>query len=518
MHQSCLPDDFISTKFFMKLPSIRITLILLFTSSLALAQRNADLDKKIAAFDLYAESGRKQWDIPGMALLVVKDGKVVFKKGYGVRELGKSDPVNSETLFSCASTTKAMTAACIGILVDEGKLKWDDPVIKYLPEYQLYDPYVTRELRIRDLLIHNSGVGNADFFWTAMDIPADEILKKMQMVKPSYSFRSGFIYQNIFYIAAGKVIEKVSGMSWDNFLMERIFTPLGMSRAVPSRKYIRDDNQAKPHFKIEGKIQVIGNSPDASIGPAGAVWASIDDMGKWVVCMLDSSKYGSGRLLKKETWIEMFKPQTIVPANEFYPTQQLTKPNWTTYGLAWFQHDYRGKKLNFHTGSLAGLTAINAQIPELKTGFYIFENYDHAELRHALMYKAFDVFAFNENRDWSTEFFNLYKGIREKREKTEKDFESKRVTGTKPSLPLESYAGKYSDPLYGKVDVTVKDNKLLVNFNNFISAEVEHWHYDTFRGWYGDKWDGKCLITFSIGAEGTITSGNFDGFTFKKEK
>ena len=191
------------------------TSLLLLTLTLTLsaaAQKKSpsDLDKKVKDFDLYAQSAIKQWDVPGVALVVVKDGQVIFKKGYGVREIGTTNAVNTETLFSCASTTKAMTATCLGMLVDEGKIKWSDPVSQYLPEFQLYDPYVTRELKIRDLLIHDSGVGNADFLWSVMDISDTEILKQMKLVRPSYSMRSSFIYQNIFYIAAGKVIEKIT--------------------------------------------------------------------------------------------------------------------------------------------------------------------------------------------------------------------------------------------------------------------------------------------------------------------
>src|SRR6267154_2071458 len=178
-------------------------------------------DQKLKDFDSYIEKSRLEWRAPGMAVAVVKDGKVIFKKGYGIRELGKVDKVDTETLFACASTTKAMTATCIGILVDEGKLKWDDLVITHLPEYQLFDPAVTRELRIRDLLTHNSGVGNTDFLWGAMDIPTKEMLNRMRLVKPSYSLRSSFIYQNLFYVAAGQVIEKVSGKPWEVFIQER---------------------------------------------------------------------------------------------------------------------------------------------------------------------------------------------------------------------------------------------------------------------------------------------------------
>ncbi|NOT77047.1 MAG: serine hydrolase [Cyclobacteriaceae bacterium] len=497
---------------------MKLVLPFLFICSIAFAQKTSTLDQKIKEFDQYVEAGRKQWEIPGLAVTVVKDGKVILKKGYGVREIGKPGVVNTETLFACASTTKAMTAVCMGILVDEGKVKWDDPVSKYLPEYQLYDPYVTRELRVRDLFLHNSGVGNADFVWGLMDIPVEEVLRKMRDVKPSYSFRAGFIYQNVFYIAAGEVIKKISGKPWEVYIQEKIFTPLGMTRTAPMRKYIKDDNQTKPHFKIENVITPITYTKDDAVGPAGSVWSSIDDMSKWVVCMLDSSKYSGGRLLKKETWKEMFKPQTIVTDAEFYPTQTLTKPHWKTYGFGWFQHDYKGKMLNFHTGSLSGLTAINAQIQEENIGFYIFENYDHAELRHALMYKAMDLFALGGDRDWSREMLKLYSTLRENQQKAEKTFEEKRVLNTKPSLVITEYAGKYTSPQYGELDIKVADNKLAINMNNFIKATVDHWNYDTFRGWFDEKENGKINALFSLGIDGKVSKVNIDGFEFNKAK
>ncbi|MBY0433747.1 MAG: serine hydrolase [Cyclobacteriaceae bacterium] len=487
-------------------------------SACVIAQKKTttDLDKQIQSFDAYVENGRNQWNVPGLAVAVVKDGKVIFKKGYGVRELGKTDPVTTETQFACASTTKAMTAVCMGMLVDEGKVKWDDAVIKYLPEYQLYDPFVTRELRIRDLFIHNSGVGNADFVWSMMDIPVEEILRKMRDVKPSYSMRSSFIYQNIFYIAAGEVIRKITGKPWETFIQERIFTPLGMTRTVPMMRYIKGTDYTKPHDRVESIIQPIGHTKDDAVGPAGAAWASIDDMGKWMACMLDSSKYAGGRLLTAKTWVEMFKPQTLVPASEFYPTMQIIKPNWTTYGLGWFQHDYKGKKINYHTGSLAGLVAIHAQLPDERLGIYVFGNLDHAEVRHALVYKAFDHFALGGSRDWSTEFKELYDKLRDKGEKEEKAFEAKRVANTKPSLDLAAYTGKYKDPLYGETEVSVNGNQLIININNYLTAKLDHWHYDTFRGWFDKKWYGKGNATFSIGADGKIKSINMDGIEMKR--
>jgi CubicO group peptidase (beta-lactamase class C family) len=494
-------------------------LVFAFLPLLVFAQRKTDpaLAKKLQEFDAYIKQAQKDWEVPGMSVAVVKNGEVIFNKGYGVRELGKPESIDTQTLFACASTTKAMTATCIGMLVDEGKLKWDDAVIKYLPEFQLYDPYMTREIKIRDLLVHDTGVGNADFLWSYMNISSDEVLSKMRWVEPAYSIRSSFIYQNIFYTAAGKVIEKVSGRPWGEFIIERIFKPLAMTRTVPFLKDATDKNKTMPHDKIEGKVTVIKHSSADPIGPAGSVWSCTDDMAKWMISMIDSSKFNGGRLLSAKTWTEMFKPQVLVPPSQFYPTMQLTKPNWTTYGLGWFQHDYKGKKINFHTGSLAGAIAINAQLPEEKLGIYVFGNFDHAEVRHALVYKAFDHFALGGTRDWSSEFLKLYTDIRILGEKKIKDFEAKRVLNTSSSLPIETYAGKYSDPLYGDVEVTVKNNQLTFNINNFVSATFDHWHYDTFYGWYEKKWWGKGFATFSVDAEGKVSKLNFDGTEFKKK-
>lgn len=474
------------------------------------------LEQKVKEFDTYIEKARNDWHAQGLAVAVVKDGKVILKKGYGERELGTGQKVDTETLFACASTTKAMTAVCMGMLVDEGKIKWEDPVINYLPEYQLYDPAVTRELKIRDLFTHNSGVGNTDFLWAMMDIPTTEMLNRMRLVKPSYSLRASFIYQNLFYVAAGQVIEKVSGKPWEVFIQERIFTPLGMTRTAPKMKYIKDSNQTKPHDEVEKKIKAIGYTKDDEVGPAGSVWSSIDDMSKWMICMLDSSKYNGGRLLKAATWAEMFKPAVLVPANEFYPTMKIIKPNWTTYGLGWFQHDYKGKKINYHTGSLAGLTAIHAQLPDQKLGIYVFGNLDHAEVRHALVYKAFDVFGLGGATDWSKEFLPLYADIKAKNEKELKDFEAKRVLNTAPSLALADYAGKYSDPLYGELEITVSGNNLLVNINHFEKATLQHWHFNTFRGPYEKDWYGKAIANFILDTSGKVQKVDFEGMELKK--
>jgi CubicO group peptidase (beta-lactamase class C family) len=472
----------------------------------------------IKEFDNYVQQAVTDWHVPGLAIAVVKDGHVIFSKGYGVRELGKPGKINSQTIFGIASTTKAMTAACAAMLVDEGKLHWEDKVTDYLPDFQLYDSYVTRELTVRDLFLHDSGVGNTDFLWGMMNISSADILHRMRLVKPQYGFRAGFVYQNIFYMAAGKVIEKASGIPWETFIQKRIFTPLKMTRTVPSFSLAKSmPNQTEAHVKIDSNIVVIEKDMTDAISPAGGVWSCVDDMAKWVNCMLDSSKYGAQRLLKPESWAMLLKPQTFVPEDEFYPTARITKPHWITYGLGWFQQDYKGQKIDFHTGSLGGLIALNGMITDKKIGVYVLANLDHAEVRHALMFKAFDYFSLGGNTDWSKDFMTLYNGIHAKGEKAEKDYEGKRVLGTHPTLDIKSYAGTYTDPLYGSVIITANGDKLSFNINQFITAEASCWNYDTFRGPYARKEYGKVTATFNIDEVGKIAAVTIDGLAFAKQ-
>lgn len=473
--------------------------------------------KQISEFDQFVLRGVKEWDIPGLGVVVVKDNKVIYKKGIGVREIGKPDPVDTQTLFACASTTKAITATGMGMLVDEGKVNWDDAVVKYLPDFKLYDANVTRELKIRDLFTHNSGVGNSDFLWVYMDIPDDEIVKRLEFVKPSYSLRSSFIYQNIFYAVAGEVIERVSGRPWAEFTRERIFKPLQMTRTLPlEQEAVKMSNIAVPHFQFDGKTTPIEHITVDNIAPAGSVWSCVDDIGKWVACMLDSSKYAGGRLVSPATWSELFKPQVIVPAEQFYPSMELTKPNWTTYALGWFQQDYKGAKVNFHTGSIDGFVAIHGQLPAQKLGVYVFSNRDHAEFRHALMFKAFDLFALGGNRDWSADLMKVYTKIKMSGDKRTAEFDAKRQTGTSPSVPTEKFAGRYADRLYGEVVVEKLQDGLTIRINNLLTVSVDHWHYNTFAGLYKQTWWGKTFVTFQLNDAGDVDSIEIDGMKFKR--
>ena len=468
-----------------------------------LSARVATQADPLAGFDAYVAKAVQDWRTPGLAVAVVKDGRALFSKGYGVRELGKPDRVDEHTLFAIGSTTKAMTAALAGMLVDEKKLAWDDPVVKHLPWFQLKDPYLTREITVRDLLTHRAGLGNADYLWYGQTNEPKEILRRVRLLDPSYSLRSSFIYQNVMYAAAGAVIEAVGGEPWEQMVRTRIFEPLGMTDTIPTAATLASRrNVAMPHDIVEGQLRVIENASVDGVAPAGSVWSSVRDMSRWMQMLLDGGTAGGRTLLKPETLAELFKPQTMVTPEGFYPTAKLTKPHWTTYGLGWFQQDYGGRAVDFHTGSIDGMVAIHGLIRDERLGVYVLANRDHTELRHALMLNVFDRAVGAATRDWSAELLALYGDLQKQAEDARKKEEGRRVMGTSPSLALGRYAGTYTDPLYGDVVVTVEQGRLHARYGTAFSGALEHWHYDTFRAKWDAAWRGTTLVTFALDPRG----------------
>ena len=456
---------------------------------------------RFAGLDAYAAKSAKDWKVPGLAVAVMHDGKVVLSKGYGVRELGRTEAVDEHTLFAVGSTTKAMTAALVGMLVDEKKLAWDDPVLKHLPSFQLKDPAVTRELTVRDLLTHRGGLGNADFLWYGQNNSTSQILQRVSLLEPAYSLRSRFIYQNVMYAVAGQVIEAVSGRPWTEMIRTRIFEPIGMGGSVATLSLVpQGANVAAPHYEIDGVVKVIENMAVDSVAPAGSVWSSVHDMAKWLQFLLDGGVVSGKRLLSERTAAELFRPQTVVP-DTMYPTTRLVKPHWMTYALGWFQQDYHGRAVDFHTGSIDGMVAIAGLIRDEKLGVFVLGNLDHAEVRHALMYSVFDRAAGKPGLDWSAELQKLYGENQQRNAQGAKRIESQRVAGTSPSVPLNAFAGTYSDALRGDIEVIADGNTLRIKHGTFAGA-LEHWHYNTFRARWSATWRGSPLVNFTLGAAG----------------
>ncbi|MBX7183675.1 MAG: serine hydrolase [Vicinamibacteria bacterium] len=502
-------------------PALALFLCLAAASAAPAAQKAVSRPDPLAGFDAQVAQAVKDWKAPGFAIAVVKNGTVLFAKGYGVRELGKPDAVDVHTLFAIGSTTKAMTAAAIGMLVDDKKLGWDDPVTRHLPWFALKDPALTRELTIRDLLTHRAGLPNADFLWYGQPNSPRTILDRMRLVDPAYPARSSFIYQNVMYAAAGAVVEAASGTPWQRFIESRIFAPLDMKDSiVDSAALGGHPNRAEPHDVIEGVVARIENASVEGVAPAGSIWSSVDDMSKWMRLLLAGGTTKTGeRILSEATVSELFQPQTMVTKAAFYPTAQITRPNWTTYGLGWFQQDYAGLKIDFHTGSIDGMVAICGLIRSEGIGVYVLANLDHAELRHALMLTAFDRLTGRPARDWSAEFQSLYARLQKEAEEEEARQDARRTPGTKPSLPLSAYAGTYTDALFGTVEVTLdpSDQSLHARYGNAFTGKLEHWNFDTFRAQWDAKWRGHSPAAFILDLNGKPDELRLMGAVFRRK-
>lgn len=473
--------------------------------------------KKNKELDEFIQQGMKDWNIPGLAVTVVQDGKTLMTKTYGVKDQNSGDRVDENTIFSMASTTKAVVAMALGILVDDGKLNWDDKVIDHLPYFKLTDPYVTQEATVKDLLTHNLGLGNADFLWFGDKLNAEETIDRMKHAPMAYSTRSSFIYQNIMYAVAGEVIKAVSGKAWNEFIQQRILNPLEMSSTkLLSEDVLATDNKVTPHNDFDGKRLAIPYTFSDGIGPAGMIWSSISDINNYLKFILQNGVYKQDTILSTQTFDYLFKPHALIPINSFYPTARLTQPNWTSYGLGWFQHDYKGEKVDFHTGSLPGLIALVGQLRSKNLAVYVFANMDHAELRHAIMYKVFDLYALGGERDWQSDVFELYDGFKQAGKASDSTFRAERVQNTSTTLPLEVYSGDYVHEMYGTINITVKNDKLIFNQNDVLKGTFEHWHYNTFIGVSEKVYDllVDSIINFEIDSDGNAYKIDMFGYDF----
>ena len=477
----------------------------------AIAQVTFAQNGSLNGFDDYVNKAMKEWEVPGLAIAIIKGDQIVLAKGYGVRKIGEPSPVDERTLFAIGSSSKAFTAASVAMLVDEGKVKWDDPVTKYLPGFEMYDPYVTRELTVRDLLTHRSGLQRGDLLWYGTELDREEILKRTRFLKPSWSLRSTFGYQNLMYLAAGQLIARVSGKGWDEFIRERFFVPLGMTASSTSINALKTaNNVAAPHTKVEQKLTVIPWRNIDNIAPAGSINSNVVDMAQWVRVQLGEGTFQNQKLFSAAQAKEMHAAQTVIrfelPYSMYYP-----EAHFLNYGLGWFLSDYRGRKVVEHGGAIDGMRAQVALIPEEKLGLVVLSNMNGSGLPTALMYRIFDAYLGGAPaRDWSAELLKSWKTLEEAAKAAEKKQEAERVAGTNPSVALDKYAGTYRSDLYGDVKVTHDAGKLSIRYGPAFTGDLSHWHYDTFRARFVTSGEAKVFVTFALNAQGkldTLTLG-----------
>jgi CubicO group peptidase (beta-lactamase class C family) len=466
----------------------------------------------LRGLDAYVERAMREWQMPGLAVAVVKNDSVVFARGYGVREIGRQERVDEHTVFAIASTTKAMTAATLGMLVDEGKLKWDDPAAQHLRGFQLSDPYVTRELTVRDLLSHRSGLPRGDLLWWASPYTRAEVLQRVRHLQPDRSFRAQYGYQNIMFLAAGELLGEVAGRSWDDFMAERLFRPLGMTRSSTSVRTLQGmENLATPHERIENEVRPIPWRSYDNLGAAGSVNSSVHDMAQWVRLNLARGEYRGQRLLSDSVVKEMQTPQTVIRADtlaeRLYP-----HTHFRAYGLGWSLQDYRGHKMVHHGGALDGMRTHVAMIPQENLGVVVIANMEPTNLHVALVYRILDAYLGAPAHDWSGDLLAVANRQRREAEQRQDSIARARVAGTSPSLPLESYAGSYSGEIYGEMQVAREDGRLVLRFGPSWAGELEHWHYDTFRVTWRDPSMGRSFVTFGLNAAARVDRMQIENF------
>ena len=500
--------------------TMRLLQILSLISFLLLAGPRAHAQQApLAGLDEYVTKALKDWGVPGVAVAVIKDDRVVLAKGYGVRELGKPEPVDERTLFAIGSSSKAFTAASIAMLVDDKKIKWDDAATQYLPGFQLYDPYVTRELTVRDLLTHRVGLERGDQLWYATSFDRDEVLRRIRYLKPSSSMRSRFGYQNVMFLAAGQVIRSVSGKEWDDFVQERIFVPLGMKDTGTSiRTLSQSKDVATPHSKFDGQVMPIPYRNIDNIAPAGSINSNVVDMAQWVRLHLGNGTYEGKQLLSPAAVREMAMPQTVIRL-EGQMAAQYPEAHFLTYGLGWFLSDYRGKKLVEHGGSIDGMRALVAMIPEEKLGVVILTNLSGSLISIPLSYRIFDAYLGAAPRDWSAEMLKTMRGLEERARATAAKQDAERVAGTKPSLALDKYVGEYRSEMYGDASVALENGALTLRRGPQFIGKMEHWHYDVFRVTWADRQMGRGFVSFRLDQRGRVAEMTMENLAdFSKVK
>ncbi|KQX00211.1 serine hydrolase [Massilia sp. Root418] len=481
---------------------------------LAAASASAAAAAPQAAFDLDADVNRvlKTFDVPGIAIAIVKDGKVVAAKGYGVRRLGEPAPVTGRTLFEVASNSKAFTAAALAMLVDEGKLKWDDPVTKHLPGFQMYDAYVTGAMTVRDLLTHRSGLGLGAgdlMWWPTTTFTSDEIIDRLRYLKPATSFRNSYAYDNLLYIVAGKIIASKAGKSWGEAVRERILAPLGMDGSTTSvAEMLRSADYAAPHSKVGETTTVVKPMPVENAAGAVGINTSAEDMARWMTMLLNGGKAPDGRQLVSDKQLrEMWTAQTPMKITEPKPPLAATRPNFAAYGLGFQLRDYRGRKVALHGGALQGFYSRVLLVPEEKLGIAILTNAENSGSMAALQWRLLDQYLNAPATDWI--------GIVSADEQAKHQEElakvgkasSARAAGSQPSLPLAAYEGEYQDPWYGLVTITREGRKQVMRFAKTpdLVGELEHFQHDSFIvRWRQRNFNADAYVSFALNPDGSI--------------
>ena len=462
--------------------------------------------------DAYVKRVMQTFSVPGVSVAIVKDGKVVLARGYGVRRMGDPAPVDAATRFGIASNTKLFTATALAILVEEGKLAWDRPVLEYLPAFALSDPFVTRELTVRDLLVHRSGLGLGAgdlLWWPPSTYDRKEILRRLRHIPLATSFRSAYAYDNVLYLVAGEVIEAVSGQPWEEFVRGRILAKVGMTESdvLHSAAGI-PGNVAGTHAEVNDTVRPIAPFLSDNTNPAGGIMSGANDMAKWMMVQLDSGRVsGSGRLFSPASTSELWRevtPMPIEPTPEGLPH---LRPHFFGYALGLDVRDYRGEFLLQHTGGLPGYLSKVAMLPELRMGVAVLTNQESGAAFNSIAYRVLDHYLGAKPVDYPAVYAGIARRDREELRAAARRAAAGRDSTSGPSLALARYAGTYRDRWYGDVVLEREGAGLVIRFTRSPSlvGDLIHWQHDTFLArWRDRELRADAYATFALAADGTI--------------
>jgi CubicO group peptidase (beta-lactamase class C family) len=453
----------------------------------------------------------ERFQVPGIAVGVVKDGELVYAAGHGVRDMRYPDPINVDTIFQIASLTKAFTTAALGILVDEGKIDWEDRVIDHLPQFRMSDPWVTREFTIRDLLTHRSGLGLGAgdlLFWPNQSSTSADVINAMQHLKPETSFRTAYAYDNLLYVIAGEVVGAVAGMPWEDFVETRIMTPLGMDdcRALPDR-VVGNENRAVPHMVVDGQLETTFFSGGGPTAAAGAANCNIAGLANWVSMHLAGGALSDGeRLLSEDTHKELWQPVTLMPLDDL--SREHSRTHFNAYALGWRLEDFFGYLRVGHSGGLQGMTTYIGLLPEKNVAVIVLTN-QWSRAYRAISAGVLQSYISDTPKDWVEIYGQAAADVSDDAQREVEEAFLNRDADSKPSLPLDAYVGVYRDPWYGDVMVERSNNNLVMRFGrtDLMVGPLEHFQYDTFIArWHERSLFADAYATFSLGADGNVES------------
>jgi len=475
------------------------------------------LEQKVAALDAYIAQAREDWKVPGLAVAIVQGDKVLLSKGYGVLQTGATQAVNEHSLFAIASNSKAFTSAALAMLVDEGKLHWDDRVSQHLPWFRLRDPWASADIRVRDLLCHRSGLGtfSGDLLWWGTSYSAREVLERAALLEPAAPFRTKYEYSNLMFIAAGEVIRAVSGLSWEQFVEQRIFSPLNMSRSVTSTTDLSaKGNFATPHKTYTDRNQPIEWMNWDVMGAAGGVISSVHDMSKWMQCQLAQGEAAPGTkaLFTKARSREMWEAHMPIPVSEG-SRRRFPSTHFRAYALGWSLSDYLGHKLVGHGGGYDGMYSQVLLAPEKGLGVVVLTN-SMTGIGSAITYRVMDTFLGGAQRDWSGEMLPGALAGQQAFEARIRETITPAATGTQASQAPAAYTGLYRCPMYGDTRVELENGRLVMRLLPYpeLVADLVHLHYDTYEvRWRKDfAWFGGGTVQFVPDSRGRFVRLSLD--------